>query len=286
MPTVTILHTEPSIASVLARTRLRLGPEAGGEAEILLAHVLGKTRTWLHTWPERVLTPEQQAAFEGLLKRRLAGQPIAYLVGTRAFWSLDLTVTGETLIPRPETELLVEQALARIPLDAAWRIADLGTGSGAVALAIASERPACTLVATDRSAAALAVARDNAARYRLRNVVFCEGAWFTPLKDERFEMIVSNPPYIAEDDPHLAQGDVRFEPRGALVAGTDGLDDLRTLAAGAGEYLEPAGWLLLEHGYDQGAAVRKLLLAHGFEEVGSVRDGLGHDRVTLGRRPS
>lgn len=278
-------HTEPSIASVLARARPRLGPEAGGEAEILLAHVLGKTRTWLHTWPERVLTAEEQAAFEGLLQRRLVGEPIAYLVGTRAFWSLDLTVTGDTLIPRPETELLVEQALAFIPAEAEWALADLGTGSGAIALALARERPSCRITATDRSSGALAVARANATRLGLGNLEFREGTWYEPLADERFQMIVSNPPYIAAGDRHLTEGDLRFEPRSALASGPEGLDDLRLIAAGARAHLHAGGWLLLEHGYDQGAAVRALLDDNGLVDVRSVRDTLGHERATLGRAP-
>ncbi|MGE0080857.1 MAG: peptide chain release factor N(5)-glutamine methyltransferase [Thiohalomonadaceae bacterium] len=274
------------VAEALAAGADRLpGADARREAEILLAHVLGHTRTWLYTWPEHALTDDQWTTYQQLLARRVKGEPIAHLIGRREFWSLDLAVSVDTLIPRHETEVLVEQALARIPLDAAWRIADLGTGSGAVALAIASERPGCTIVATDRNAAALAVARDNAARYRFHNVEFREGAWFEPLHGDRFMMIVSNPPYIAADDPHLSQGDVRFEPRSALVGGADGLEDLRLLAAGAGAYLHPGGWLLLEHGFDQGAAVRQLLSAQGFLEVASMRDSLGHERVSLGRRP-
>ncbi len=279
------LHTEPSVASVLARARPRLGPEAGGEAEILLAHALGKTRTWLHTWPERVLTSEQRAAFEALLERRLAGEPVAYLIGMRAFWSLDLAVTADTLIPRPETELLVELALARIPEQADWRLADLGTGSGAIALALARERPSCRITATDRSSGALAVARANATRLGIANLEFREGAWYAPLAGERFQMIVSNPPYIAADDRHLSEGDLRFEPRSALAAGPEGLDDLRLIAAGARTHLHDGGWLLLEHGYDQGAAVRALLDDNGLVDVRSERDALGHERVTLGRTP-
>jgi release factor glutamine methyltransferase len=274
-----------SIAAALARAHQRLGADAGGEAEILLAHVLGKSRTYLHTWPERVLTSDEQTGFEALLERRARGEPVAYLVGTRGFWSLDLAVTVDTLIPRPETELLVEQALARIPPDADWAIADLGTGSGAIALALAHERPHCRVVATDRSAAALAVARGNAERLGIANVCFREGAWYAPLAGERFHVIVSNPPYIAEDDPHLDQGDLRYEPQTALAAGPDGLDDLRLIVGGAAAHLWPGGWLLLEHGYDQGEAVRGLLCEHGFLDVHSVRDVPGHERVSAGQRP-
>jgi release factor glutamine methyltransferase len=274
------------VAEALAAGTDRLpGTEARREAEILLAHALGRTRTWMYTWPEHVLTDAEWEAYQQLLARRSKGEPVAHIIGRREFWSLDLAVNAHTLIPRHETEVLVEQALARIPLDAAWRIADLGTGSGAVALAIASERPRCSIVATDRNPAALAVARDNAAHYRFRNVEFREGSWFEPLHGEHFMMILSNPPYIAADDPHLAQGDLRFEPHSALVSGIDGLEDLRLLTAGAGDYLHSGGWLLLEHGFDQGEAVRQLLSNHGFLDVASVRDALGHERVSLGCCP-
>lgn len=281
----------PTIATALhaALARLtRAGADAGDarlDAEVLLAHALDKPRSHLRAWPERVLTAEQAARYEELVTRRAGGEPVAHILGRREFWSLDLDVTPATLIPRPETELLVELALARIPADAALAVADLGTGTGAIALAVARERPRCRVTATDRSAAALEVARRNAARLGIGGIDFRHGAWYAPLAGRRFDLILSNPPYVRTDDPHLAQGDVRFEPPGALVAGADGLDDLRVIVAGAPAHLHGGGWLLVEHGYDQDGAVAALFHAAGFADVGTVRDLNGQPRVTLGRRP-
>lgn len=281
----------PTIATALhaALARLtRAGADAGDarlDAEVLLAHALDKPRSHLRAWPERVLTPEQAARYEELVARRAGGEPVAHILGRREFWSLDLDVTPATLIPRPETELLVELALARIPADAALAVADLGTGTGAIALAVARERPRCRVTATDRSAAALEVARRNAARLGIGGIDFRNGAWYAPLAGLRFDLILSNPPYVRADDPHLAQGDVRFEPPGALVAGADGLDDLRVIVAGAPEHLHGGGWLLVEHGYDQGGAVAALFRTAGFADVGTIRDLNGQPRVTIGRRP-
>ncbi len=256
------------------------------DAELLLAHVLHKTRTWLHTWPEQPLSVQQLADFQQLVSRRVEGEPIAHLVGRQDFWSLTLQVSADTLIPRPETERLVELALARIPPQAPWRIADLGTGTGAIALALAKERPHGLIIATDRSAAALTVARDNARTNQLANIQFRQGDWFEALQDETgFELIVSNPPYIKETDPHLQQGDVRFEPAGALKAGPAGLDDLQHIIQGALAHLVPGGWLLLEHGYDQGDAVLQLLKQAGYEQVTDYRDLAGQPRVAEGRKP-
>ncbi|GAP66110.1 (protein release factor)-glutamineN5-methyltransferase [Mizugakiibacter sediminis] len=224
-----------------------------------------------------------QAVFAALLARRLAGEPVAYLVGRRGFWSLELEVTPATLIPRAETERLVELALARLPADAAARVADLGTGSGAIALAIARERPRARVVATDASAEALAVARRNAARLGLGNVVFAQGDWCAALGEARdFDLIVSNPPYIAAGDPHLGEGDLRFEPAAALASGADGLDAIRRIVRDARAHLRPGGGLLFEHGYRQGAAVRALLAAAGYREVFSARDLEGRERVSGG----
>jgi release factor glutamine methyltransferase len=262
-----------------------LSDSARLDAELLLCHVLGKPRTYLYTWPEKALSEAQSAALSALLARRERGEPVAHILGQREFWSLALAVTADTLIPRPETELLVEAALARIPNDARWRIADLGTGSGAIALALASERPHCRIVAVERSPEALAVARGNAERLQLTNVEFLAGSWFEPLAAQRFELIVSNPPYIPEDDPHLQQGDVRFEPLSALVSGSLGLDDIRHLITGAPEYLQAPAWLLLEHGYDQGEAVTSLMLAAGYTEVSDLQDLQGHGRIAVGRLP-
>ena len=253
------------------------------DAELLLAHALGQSRSYLRAWPERLLTDQQVQMLAMLVARRVAGEPIAHILGRREFWSLDLEITPATLIPRPETELLVELALARIPVDAVWEIADLGTGSGAIALAVARERPRCRVTATDVSMAALAVAQDNAQRLAIGNVVFQQGAWYAGLGQQRFDVIVSNPPYIRADDPHLRQGDVRFDPLSALVSGADGLDDLRVILAGAPDHLRPGAWLLVEHGYDQGEAVRRLFADAGLVDIESVKDLAGHPRVTLGQ---
>ncbi len=277
-----------TITQALAWATQRLShlPEATPrlEAEMLLAHVLGQARTHLIAWPDKALTPEHEAAFRALVEQRAQGIPVAYLLREREFWSLPLMVSPDTLIPRPETELLVELALARIPADAAWRIADLGTGSGAIALALASERPRCQLLAIDRSAGALAVARANAARLGLRNVVFLRGDWLAPLRAETLEMIVSNPPYIAAADPHIGRGDVRYEPRSALVSGADGLDDIRIIVAGAHAHLKPGGALLIEHGYQQGPAVVAWMQSHGYRRVEDHRDYAGHGRVATGMK--
>jgi release factor glutamine methyltransferase len=250
------------------------------DAEVLAMHGCGLDRAALVARGDAPLGAEQQRALDAALARRAAGEPVAYITGEREFWSLRLTVTPDTLIPRPETELLVEQALARVPDDAALTIADLGTGSGAIALALARERPACRVIATDRSAAALAVARANAARLHIGNIEFREGVWLAPLAGLRLAMIVGNPPYVRDGDPHLAAGDVRFEPATALIGGADGLDAIREIAAAARGRLADGGWLLLEHGQDQGPAVRGVLEQFGYREIASVRDLAGHERVT------
>lgn len=253
------------------------------EAEILLAHVLDCSRTYLHTWPEQVLINPQTGDFQTLIERRRKGEPIAHITGQRGFWDMELSVTPDTLIPRPETERLVELALERVPVDAQWQIADLGTGSGAIALAIARERLSCHLLATDLSAKALAVARDNAQRLGVSNIRFQNSHWFDALDDSRFEMIVSNPPYIQPDDPHLSQGDLRFEPGSALRSSPDGLADIRHIAQQARAHLSSPGWLLLEHGYDQGPAVQSLLTALGYRDVSLYQDLSRNDRVSLGK---
>lgn len=256
------------------------------DAEVLLMHVTGLARTALITRAHEPLPPEHEERLQGLFARRARGEPVAYLTGKREFWSLELNVTPDVLIPRPETELLVEQALAHIPDDAEWTVADLGTGSGAIALAIATERPHCRLIATDNSAAALAVARANATRLGVAKVEFRHGEWLKPLAGMRFDVIVSNPPYVRANDPHLTQGDVRFEPESALIAGADGLDTIRCIAADAVSCLRPGGWLLFEHGCDQAQAVRALLESHGYDRVATCRDTAGHERVTAGRSRS
>lgn len=254
------------------------------DAEVLLCHVLAQPRSYLYTWPERELQAHQQQTLLSLAARRQAGEPVAYLTEQREFWSLTLQVGPATLIPRPETELLVEAALMRIPADAAHEIADLGTGSGAIALAIASERPLCRITAVERCPKALAIAKQNAARLGLDNICCVAGNWYEPLTGQRFSLILSNPPYIRDDDPHLEQGDVRHEPRTALASGKDGLDDIREIISHAPDYLEPHGWLMLEHGYDQAESVCALLRDAGFTHVMSLPDLQGHGRVAIGQR--
>ncbi|KSW26102.1 MULTISPECIES: peptide chain release factor N(5)-glutamine methyltransferase [unclassified Pseudomonas] len=273
-----------TIMTLLAEAQLPDSPSARLDAELLLAAALGKPRSFLRTWPERVVDREVRERFEGWLARRRAGEPVAYILGRQGFWSLDLEVAPHTLIPRPDTELLVETALQLMPASPA-RVLDLGTGTGAIALALACERLSWQVSGVDRIPEAVALAERNRERLRLANVGFRQSHWFSALEGERFALIVGNPPYIPGSDPHLQQGDVRFEPKSALVAGHDGLDDIRLIVAQAPRFLEPGGWLLLEHGYDQAAAVRDLLLGNGFSEVESRRDLGGHERISLGRLP-
>lgn len=254
------------------------------DAEILLAHVLAKPRSYLHAWPERRVGEADARRFASLLDRRLAGEPVAYLIGRREFWSLELAVSPATLIPRPETELLVELALARLPADRAIRVADLGAGSGAIALAIARERPQAQVIATDISAAALAVAAANARRLGVANVVLRQGDWCAALAGEHFDAILANPPYIPADDPRLTAGGLAWEPRSALAADEDGLGAIRTIAAQAATHLHPGRWLLVEHGWDQGEPVAALLRAGGFTAVTGYRDLAGCPRVCIGQR--
>lgn len=277
-----------SIRDLLSDAATRLAPHdtARLDAELLLCHVLGKARSFLFAFPEHEPDVATRARFDALIEARNGGRPIAHLLGRRDFWSLQLAVDEHTLIPRPETELLVEAALARIPATSAFQIADLGTGSGAIALAIACERHFARLVATDRSEDALRVAKANAERLGLQaRVEFRAGHWCEALQDQRFGMIISNPPYIRADDAHLQQGDLRFEPIGALASGADGLDAIRVIAATAPAHLQPGGWLLLEHGFDQGGDVRTLLEAAGFQQIETLPDLEARERVTLGRMP-
>jgi len=254
------------------------------DARALLEHALGVDAAYLAARPELALSAARQARFERLLERRRAGEPVAYLVGRREFFSLEFAVTPAVLIPRPETELLVEQAVERLPADAASTVLDLGTGSGCIAIALARERPRARVTAVDRSAAALTVARRNAGRLSASNVEFVRSDWFAALAPGAFDLIVANPPYIADADPCLASGDARFEPRAALAGGADGLDRIRDIVARAPAWLDPGGWLLFEHGYDQAQACRNLLDAANFREIASYRDLAGIERVSAGRR--
>jgi len=269
------------VRALLVAVTARLGERA--DAEALLLHVLGQSRSWLFAHADDALDTDVRTAFEALVARRAAGEPVAYLTGRRGFWTLELEVTPATLIPRPETELLVELALERLPRDMACRVADLGTGSGAIALALASERPQAQVVATDASVDALAVARRNAQRLGIGNVRFVQGDWLAPLTGERFALVVSNPPYIEAADPHLARGDLRYEPAAALASGADGLDAIRCIVAGAPAHLDPGGWLLFEHGWNQGDAARALLREAGYVQVFTAQDLEARDRVSGGR---
>jgi release factor glutamine methyltransferase len=252
------------------------------DAQVLLAHLLGVDRAWLAANPMHVLSEGQNARIDTLVARRALGHPVAYLVEKREFWSREFVVGPDVLIPRPETETLVEAALARIPAGAA--IVDLGTGSGAVAITLACERPASPVTATDASEAAIVVARHNALRLGAARVEFACGTWFEPVAGRRFDAIVANPPYVAAADPHLEQGDLRYEPRAALTDGSsDGLASIRAIVSGAMAHLNSGGWLLLEHGYDQAAACRQLLERAGFASPVSIPDLAGIPRVAAGR---
>lgn len=273
------------IASLLRSAELPDSPTARLDAELLLAAALGKPRSFLHTWPERIVSSEAAQTFDAYLKRRRTGEPVAYILGQQGFWNIDLEVATHTLIPRPETEMLVETALELLPGAIPHRLLDLGTGTGAIALSLAKDRPQWTVTAVDRVEEAVALAERNRQRLYLDNARVLQSHWFSAVEGQRFDLILSNPPYIADNDPHLVQGDVRFEPSSALTSGADGLDDLRLIVSQAPAHLEAGGWLLLEHGYDQGAAVRELLDRHGFEQIQTRRDLGDHERITFGRVP-
>ncbi len=268
-----------------AATRLAAAgsPTPRLDAEVLLGHVLGRERSWLYTWNDHCVEGFLRARFAALIAARAVGEPVAYLTGEREFWGLALGTQASTLIPRPDTECLVETALELMPATV-QRVLDLGTGSGAIALALASERPAWQVTGVDRIAEAVALASANARRLGIANAAFSISDWFSALAGQRFALIVANPPYLADDDPHLGRGDVRFEPRSALVAGDNGLADLRQLIDTALDYLEAGGWLLLEHGMAQGEAVREALQRAGYVDIATRVDLAGLPRVSLGRR--
>ncbi len=258
------------------------------DGQALLAHALGRDRAWLIAHAGDVLPSEDADRFFALARRRREGEPVAYLTGWREFWGLRLAVDPSVLIPRPETETLVEMALARLSSDRVPSVLDLGTGSGAIALAVAHERPLARVVASDRSQAALEVARANAQRLGIANIAFVSGDWYDALPPRtatRFDLIASNPPYVAAGDVHLREGDLRFEPIGALAAGADGLDALRVIVAGAPARLAMGGWLVVEHGYDQSDPVQRLFAEAGLADIASARDLAGIPRVVAGRRP-
>lgn len=278
----------PSIQSLLTQDRAALesalsldSSTARIEAQMLLQHVLGVSRAYLIAHADDMIDEAKLTAYQALLQRRLNGEPLAYILGEREFFGLNFRVTPATLIPRPDTELLVELALQRIPHGG--RVLDLGTGSGAIALSIAHARPDVEVTAVDASPEALEVAQENARRLNTGNVRFAHSDWFSALSNERFDLIVSNPPYIEEADVHLQQGDLRFEPRTALASGADGLDDIRRIVADSKDHLKEGGWLMFEHGYDQAVRARELLEAGGYSEVFSARDLSGIERVSGGR---
>ncbi|KFE51196.1 peptide chain release factor N(5)-glutamine methyltransferase [Pseudomonas syringae] len=273
------------IASLLRSAELPDSPTARLDVELLLAAALGKPRSFLHTWPERIVSSEAALTFASYLQRRRTGEPVAYILGQQGFWKLDLEVAPHTLIPRPETEMLVEATLELVPGFAPTKVLDLGTGTGAIALALASERPLWQVTAVDRVIEAVALAERNRQRLHLDNAKVLNSHWFSAIEGQTFDVIISNPPYIASEDPHLVVGDVRFEPSSALVAGAEGLDDLRLIVDQAPAHLNAGGWLLLEHGFDQGVAVRELLSSKGFEKIQTRRDLGEHERITFGRMP-
>lgn len=251
------------------------------DSEVLLTHSLQKEHSYLYTWPENEINTDQLQKFQKLISKRKSGTPIAYLLGNKEFWSLNLTVSPDTLIPRPETELLVEQALNIAPKNESWTIADLGTGSGAIALAVASERTQCQITAVDQSLPALKIARQNAISNNIKNVNFIQSDWFEALVDQQFNLIISNPPYVSAQDPLLSQGDVQFEPTTALASGTDGLDDIRLIIKNAPEYLINGGWLLLEHGFEQHKQVQNIFNSANYKNISTINDLSGHPRVTF-----
>jgi len=259
--------------------------EARLEAQILIARALDVDRAWLIAHDRDVLTVAQLDAIESLIARRANGEPVAYMLAEREFYGFSFKVTPDVLIPRPDTELLVEAALEHLSRLNPYRILDLGTGSGVIAITLALQRPLSTVLAVDASPAALAIAQNNARRLGAANVACITGNWYAMLDVKNFDIIVSNPPYIAASDPHLTSGDLRFEPRQALASGADGLDDLRQIIAGAPAHLAEGGWLLLEHGCDQAAAVTALLQQHGFAAIRTLQDLAGLDRVSTGRWP-
>jgi release factor glutamine methyltransferase len=287
---LSILGASPTIRTIFKQSQADVSAELGVpsnearlEVQILLQHCLNVNHAWLLVHENDALEANIHAAFQALLKRRLGGEPIAYILGKREFYGLEFKVTPDTLIPRPDTETLVDAALEKIPKDKPCTVLDLGTGTGAIAIAIAKHRPHAQLTAVDASLSALDVAKENAANLGVTNVEFLLSDWFSELKCKSFDIIVSNPPYIAGDDAHLKQGDLRFEPQSALASGKDGLNDIRHLITHARQHLAPQGWLMLEHGYNQSGEVAALMQDAGFGSISSFLDLSGLYRVTAGR---
>jgi release factor glutamine methyltransferase len=271
-----------SLIKQATQTLSELSDTAKLDAEVLLCHVLKKDRSYLISWPEKEIEQTQLKQFQLLIEQRHQGHPVAHLVQQKEFWSLNLMVSPDTLIPRPETELIVEQVLNNYAESTTLSLLDLGTGSGAIALAIASEKPQWNITATDQSLKALQVAEKNAQKLKLNNIEFKSGNWFEAIDNQRFDIIVSNPPYIPESDPHLSQGDVRFEPETALASGSDGLNDIRLITEQAQQYLKPGGMLIVEHGYDQKQSVEKIFEQNSFKSILQAQDLAGQPRTTSG----
>jgi release factor glutamine methyltransferase len=251
------------------------------DAEVLLSLILEKNRTYLRTWPKKQLHAQQRLQYKALLKQRQQGTPIAYIVGVREFWSRDFKVSPDVLIPRPDTELLIELSLPLIPKDKSCKLIDLGTGSGAIAVTLATERPYAQVIATDISSAALKIAKQNADRYHCRNIRFLQSSWFSDITENSFDLVISNPPYIAPTDPHLHQGDLRFEPQSALVADENGLKDISVIVESACKHLKEGGYLLIEHGFEQKSPVQAIFESFGYANIQTHTDLGGNPRVTM-----
>ena len=277
------MNTIKSLLTIASNRLLTCSDSAMLDAEVLLCHVLNKQRSYLRTWPEEFLTEMQILAFEELLQQRCTGIPVAYLTGIREFWSRDFIVTTDVLIPRPATECLIEFCLDIIPQDNNYAIADLGTGSGIIAVTLAAERPNVQIMASDFSLQALIIARNNANQYQLTNISFYQSDWFKSIPKQLFNLIISNPPYIAENDPHLTQGDVRFEPISALIANEQGLADIKEIASEARFWLKQEGHLLIEHGYNQQDAVKSIFQTLGYSKIKTIQDLSGQPRATYGQ---
>ncbi|RJG51216.1 peptide chain release factor N(5)-glutamine methyltransferase [Motilimonas pumila] len=277
------MKPNPALSDALCwgQQALTQSDSAALDCRVLLCYVLQKPDSYLYTWPDKALNEQQWQAFQQLISRRQRGVPVAHLTGEREFWSLPLNVNDSTLIPRPDTEVLVEQALQLAQAESC--ILDLGTGTGAIALALASELPSACIVGLDKQADAVALAKLNQQKCGFHHVEFLQSDWFSALGERRFDVIVSNPPYIDEQDPHLQQGDVRFEPLSALVAPEQGLADIRHISEQARAFFNGSGYLLFEHGYQQGQAVQDLLVALGYQDCRTVKDYAGNDRVTIAK---